>query len=245
MKTKFIIHFLLLIQLIISSNLFASTVTVYGLEAMPYCGVIDGKPVGIAIDILNKATEYGAPKFKFIFDMPWIRATLNVQNSTGELVAIIPFTRSSVREDKFMWVAEIMATEYRFYTYGRSSPIKSVDEIKDKVIGVVHGHAIIPMLEERGLLVDSGAKNARINAIKLLNNRFRVIADSDVIAMYSWKKMGQNTKNLQPGPSIGVTKHVYIATGLNFPGDISNSISNAIQEMKDNGELQKIYDKWL
>lgn len=245
MKRKTKILLFVFIQLIIIKTLHAETVTVYALKAMPFCGVDEGKPVGIAVDILNRATELGAPHFEFNFDVPWIRATLRVQNSKDQLLAIIPFTRSNTREYKFKWVAEIMATEYRFYTYGQTSPIKSINEIKDKEIGVVHGHAIIPMLKTMGLKVDSGAKTAKKNAMKMLNKRFDILADSDVIALYSWKQIGQDTKELQSGPSIGDIKHVYIATGLSFPDDIARSIHTAIEKMRDTGELQTIYDKWL
>ncbi|QTA82326.1 Solute-binding protein family 3 domain-containing protein, MltF-like [Desulfonema limicola] len=245
MKTRLIVILFLFAQLFIGTNLFAETVDVYGLEAMPFCGVIDGNPVGIAVDVLNEATKHGAPDFKFTFDVPWPRATKIVQESKNELAAIIPFTRSSEREDKFKWVAEIMATEWRFFTYGRISPINSIDEIKDETIGVVHGHAIIPMLDKMGLKIDSGAKTARINALKMIKNRVKIIADSDVITLYSWKEIGQNTKDLQKGPVLGEIKHVFIAAGLNFPDDVAAGIFNAIEKMRNNGELQKIYDKWL
>lgn len=245
MKTRISIIVLLVVYLINSKPLFAESVSVYALDAMPYCGLRDGKPVGIAVDVLNSATRHGAPHFEFIFNIPWLRATMWVQESKGELVAIIPFTRSSVREHKFKWVAEIMATEYRFYTHDRPSPIESIDDIKNEVVGVVHGHAIIPMIQNMGLRIDSGAKTAYKNTMKMLNKRFNIIADSDVIAVYSWKQLGQDTHNLQVGPSIGDIKHVYIAAGPNFPNDIAKRISDAVNIMKDNGELQQIYDKWL
>ncbi|WP_157810306.1 substrate-binding periplasmic protein [Vibrio sp. HA2012] len=245
MIKKLCLFLLLIIQLIVSKSLFAATVKVYALEAMPFCGISEGKPVGIAVDILNKATDYGAPTFKLDFHTPWIRATRKIQESKDELIAIIPFTRSSIREDKYKWVAEIMATEYRFYTFGQFPPLKSISEINGEKIGVVHGHAIIPMLNEIGLSLDSGAKTAQKNAMKLLYKRVHIIADSDVIAMYSWKQIGQNANDLQIGPSIGDVKHVYIATGPNFPDEIAKSIFNAIEQMKKTGELQKIYDKWL
>ncbi|RDH45215.1 substrate-binding periplasmic protein [Zooshikella ganghwensis] len=244
-KAKSVVTLLLLAQLSVSKHLFATTVSVYGLEAMPYCGVIDGKPVGIAVDILNEATKYGAPNFKFSFDVPWPRAILRVQQSKNELVAIIPFTRSPIREDKFKWIAEIMPTEYRFYTYNRASPIQSIDEIKNETIGVVHGHAIISMLEKLELKLDSGAKTAKTNALKMINKRYNIIADSDVIVLYSWKEIGQSTSDLQQGPSIGAIKRVYIATGLHFPDNVAESIFDAVDTMRNNDQVQKIYDKWL
>ncbi|SHO58999.1 substrate-binding periplasmic protein [Vibrio quintilis] len=245
MNIKISMMMLLFSQLLFSSHLWAATVTVYSLEAMPYCGLINGHPSGIAIDILNEATKYGAPAFQFRFDIPWMRATQRVQYAKDELVAIIPFTRSAVREHQFKWVAEIMATEYRFYSYHRTVPVQSVGEIKHKTVGVVHGHAIIPMLANLGLRLDTGAKTAQKNILKMISKRFDVIADSDVIVMYNWKQAGLKMEELQVGPAIGQIKRVYIATGLDFPDDVAAKISEAVAIMKQNGELQKIYDRWL
>jgi ABC-type amino acid transport substrate-binding protein len=236
---------MMLLLLVFSHRLWADTVTVYSLEAMPYCGVMNGQPAGIAIDILNQATKYGAPAFQFKFNIPWKRATQRIQDAKDELVAIIPFTRSAVREHQFKWVAEIMATEYRFYSYHRASPINSVHEIEHKIVGVVHGHAIIPMLENLGLRLDTGARNAQKNTMKMISKRYDVIADSDVIVMYTWRLAGMDPGELQVGPAIGEIKRVYIATGLDFPDQVATRISDAVERMKQNGELQKIYDRWL
>ena len=246
MKTCKIVILLFFVQLVFGSNLFAKTVVVYGLKAMPFCTTINGHPSGIAVDILNESTKYGAPNFTFNFELPWKRAQYVVQKPDAGLVAIIPFSRTQPREDNFKWVSELVKTQYRFYSYGRTSPIKSIDEIKDKKIGVVFGHAIISKLKGLGFQkIDDGAKDAAINALKLKRKRFDVIADSDIISLYHWKKLGEDTKKLQPGPVIGDIVRVYIATGLDFPDDVAKSISDAIEKMRNNGKLQEIIDKWL
>lgn len=234
-------------QLLFGTNIFAKTVTVYGLEAMPFCGTVDKQVTGIAIEILNEATKYGAPSFVFDLNIPWKRAQYNLEKATAnDLVAIIPFSRTEARERNFKWVAELIKTQYRFYSYGRISPIKSIDEIKDKRVGVVFGHAIISVLEKLGLQkIDSGAENADKNITKLIHNRFDTIADSDIICLYTWKKFGKDKNDLQVGPAIGDPTSVCIATGLNFPDDTAKNISDAIDLMRKNGSLQKIFDKWF
>lgn len=224
---------------------FAEDVVVYALEAMPYCGIVDGKPAGIAIDILTKATEYGAPNFSFTFDIPWIRAQKEIQAANDELICIIPFSRTSVRENKYQWIAELFPTQSRFYSYKRSRPVMSIEEAKNLTIGVVRGHAIIARLEQMGVKnLDTNADDAKMNAAKLFRERFDAIADSDLIAIYNWKMIGEKIETLQEGAPIGGITEVFITGNKNFPKKTADDISSAINEMKKNGTYQQILDYW-
>ncbi len=64
---------LFLVLPLFTTDALAEKVVVYGLNAMPLCGVSDGKPVGITVEILQEATLYGAPEFEFVMDVPWLR----------------------------------------------------------------------------------------------------------------------------------------------------------------------------
>ncbi len=245
MISKVLASVLWMMSLTCITPLTATEVVVYGLEAMPYCGLANGNPVGIAIDMLTEASNYGAPKFVYRFDLPWLRAQEHVQYPGNELAAIIPFSRTPQRQDQYKWVAELFPTQSRLYSFGRPAPLKSIDEAKNLSIGVVRGHAIIPILIKLGLNnLDDGAANAEINATKLSMNRINVMADSDLICIYSWGKVGKKTQELQVGPAIGDVTHVFIATGLGFPDDVARSISNAIDKMRRNGKVEEIINKW-
>lgn len=246
MKFRIFILFCFLAQLSAGGSLHAETVEVYGLEAMPFCGIVDGMPVGIAIDILNKSTQYGAPNFKFNMNIPWRRAQARIQKARKKLVAIIPFSRTKPREKKFKWIVELLRTQYHFYTYNRSAPIRTSYDARELKIGVVHGHAIIKVLKRRGFhKLDTGAKTAMINARKLKIGRTDAIADADIINLYVWKKLGYNKNELQQGPAIGEPTHVFLAAGLGFPDEVAIRISTAFQKMKQNGEMRKIINNWL
>ena len=245
MFSKLLAGVLIVMPLTHVARLSAAEVVVYGLEAMPYCGVINGNPAGIAIDVLTEASALGAPKFVFRFDLPWLRAQEHVQRPGQELAAIIPFSLTAQRESSYKWVAELVPTQYRLYSTDLPMPLRTIAEAKDLSIGVVRGHAIIPMLERLGMnKLDEGAADATINATKLATRRIAVMADSDLICLYNWKKIGRRIKELQVGPAVGDMTHVYVATGLQFPDDVARSISDAVDKLRRNGTLKKIIEKW-
>ena len=125
------------------------------------------------------------------------------------------------------------------------TPISTLAEAKDIPIGIIKGHAAIPVLEQLGFSkLDEGASNSDMIMNKLLNKRFDTIVDAKVVYLYTWKKMGQKTQDLQEGPMIGEQSHIYVAGDLSFPDDIAKSISDAIDKMKKSGKLQEILDKW-
>lgn len=236
-----ILFFFILLPL----HLFAIEVEVYALEAMPYCGTINGEPVGLAVEILNEATKYGAPEFLFNFNIPWARAQEKILNSGDKLIAIIPFSKTEKRIDKYKWIAELFTTQSYLYSFGRDQAIDSIEKAKKTTIGVVRGHAIIHRLMDLGITkLDDGSANAEINAKKLLNRRFDTIADSDLISLYNWKKLDQKIDSLQVGIPIGDITGVYLAGNLNFSEKVSTNIKKALEEMKKNGTLEKICDKW-
>ncbi|PTN33913.1 ABC transporter substrate-binding protein [Desulfonatronum sp. SC1] len=245
MKAKIVaVFYACIINMMTLSNVFAGEVLVYGLNAMPFCGVVDGKPVGIAVEILNEATNYGAPVFVFDMNVPWTRAQMQLQQPGNEMHAIIPFSRTTQREENFKWIGELIRTQYHIYSYGRPEPIKTMEEAQQLAVGVVRAHAIIPILERAGITNLDMAHDAEINALKLQAGRFDTIADSDFIALYNWKKIGQDTRELLVGPAIGEYTRVYIAASLNFPDEIAKRIADALEKMHSDGKMQEIINRW-
>jgi polar amino acid transport system substrate-binding protein len=224
----------------------AEVVEVYALEAMPYCGSDQGRPSGLAVEILQAASRHGGPEFRFHFDVPWLRAQELIQRPGNELSAIIPFSRTAPREDLYLWVAELFLTQSRFYSYLRPAPLVSMDEAKAvKKIGVVRGHALINVLQNAGITrLDTGATDAGNNVRKLFYQRFDTIADSDLIVRYHWNKMRYPAAALQQGASIGPQTGVYLAAGLNFPEQTAQRIQQAMARLQSSGELAHILARW-
>ena len=223
----------------------AETIEVYALEAMPYCGTEQGRPTGLAVEILQAASRHGAPAFHFRFDVPWLRAQEMIQRQGNELSAIIPFSRSAPRESQFRWLAELFLTQSRFYSYQRPTPLASMEAAKLVKIGLVRGHALINVLQNAGIMqLDPGATDASNNVRKLYHKRFDTIADSDLIVRYHWNKMGYPANALQEGTTIGAPTGVYLAAGLNFPEQTEQRIQQAMNRLQASGELDQILARW-
>ncbi|BEV73556.1 MULTISPECIES: ABC transporter substrate-binding protein [unclassified Paludibacterium] len=236
---------LLLGMLILPILAKAETVEVYALQAMPYCGSSGGYATGLAIEILQAATRYGAPEFHFRFDVPWRRAQEMIQQQGNELSGIIPFSRTAQRESSYRWLAKLLVTQSHFYSYMLPHPIASIDEARRVDIGLVRGHALIGELQAAGFsLLDTGAENASSNVRKLYHHRVVSIADSDLIVRYYWKTMGYPEGALQMGAAFGPPTGVYLAAGLHFPYDTEQRIQKAFARLQSSGELAQILARW-
>jgi hypothetical protein len=135
------------------SSLQAAEVLVYRNESMPWCGTVDGKDAGIAVDILNAITENGGPKFKFI-SVPWKRAQNLIHMNKG--TALIPFTRTATREKNHTWVIKLVPNQIRLTSARKPTSQVSIPSTltlansKSLNIGIVRGSAIIPAMKEMG-----------------------------------------------------------------------------------------------
>jgi len=240
---KFILLSLIFIFISFSET-YGETVTVYALEAMPYCGIVDGEHQGIAIDILNEATTYGAPKFIFRFDIPWKRAQEMIQDQSKDISAIIPFSYSEQRKNQFKWISLLCTRHFKIYSL--SENIQTLDDAKEHSIGIVRGHVLINIMKDLGFKkIYSGAENAKKNIKMLHIGRVDGIADSDLIVIYNWNQINEDDSIIYEGPEIGDANYIYIASSLDFPQDVADKIDRALEIMRDSGRIDAIIQKWI
>ena len=219
-----------------------SEVKVMGAESMPFCGAVDGKPAGMAVDILNAATREGGPVFSFDFATPWPRAQTQVHEQTN--LAIIPFTRTAEREPNYKWIAELFPSRFHLVTVGRSSSLKSVEEAKDMEVGVLNGSAVISTMTKLGFTKIQAVANDDINVRKIGAGRLGAWVVSQYVGKYLSTKVGQDPEQLQYGAEVGDEVHVFIAADNAFPESDAQSIKNAVQRVRDSGELSRILQKY-
>ncbi|SDG63198.1 substrate-binding periplasmic protein [Propionivibrio dicarboxylicus] len=237
--------FLVCVLLLASTMARGSTVLVLGNESMPWNGVVQGKPLGIVVEILNEAGKYGAPGFEFQLGLPWMRAQAEVLRRNGEPVALIPLSRTPERETRYRWIAELVPNQIRIATYAKATPPRTLDEARNLSVGLIRGHAAIEFLRRQGFSrIDDNAGDAEANIKKLLSGRVDAIADSRVVYRYHWRKIGALPEMLQEGPVVGNTIGIYIAAGPDFPAPLARKIADAIDVMRKNGKLQEIIDRW-
>jgi len=247
MKNKIKIVYIALSLIIYQHTLFASEVLVYRNESMPWCGTVNGNDAGITIDILNEITKHGGPEFRFE-ELPWKRAQIYVTKNIG--TAIIPLTRTEVRENIFMWIVELVQNQVRL-TIARNqrnevstpSPFTLANS-KNLTIGIILGSAMIPTLKQLGFSKLEKVPTAHMNVKKLRYGRIDAMAESKWVDNYLWHQIGEKANDLIPGPNIGKPKYIYLAAGLDFPLEIATDIRNAMDKVRASGKLKEILNKW-
>lgn len=222
----------------------ATEVLVLGNESMPFCGIVNGKNAGIAVEILNEVTKQGGPRFRYELGLPWKRAQTMVHEKKGAPIAIIPFTRTPSREKNHMWIAELIPHELRLHTFGRSAPLQTIEEAKHLEVSIIRGSAGIPLLIQLGFTRITEVDNAEVNTKLLLKNRTDVLVESQWVDSYIWNKVGGNISELQIGPTLGKTHHIYLAANPSFPINLAQQIQTAMARVRSSGKLDQILDKW-
>jgi len=216
-------------------------ITVLANESMPYCGLIDGKPAGMAVEILNAASLVGAPRFRFDFSRPWARAQLEVLRNPQ--LAIIPFSRSKEREAHYQWIAVLWSSPLWLATSDRQTELSSIAQAHGLRIGVLRASPFKPLLLSLGLNNLNEVPDE--NSARMLHaGHIDAWAVSAYVGAYLWKKIGQPPATLHFGPQLGAPFELYIAASPHFSVDDARAISIALKRVRSDGTLAKILAKY-
>jgi len=237
------IFYLIISSFLVLGSLQAQTVTVLANESMPFQGIENGKPVGIAIDLLEEVTKNGGPKFKYEVGIPLKRALIIVARAKAEPTAFVSLTRLPQREASYLWIAKLFSHTVKAATYKQTAP-KTIDEAKHLWTGIIRGHANLPLVKSLGFTKLQLVNEAKQNINKLKLGRIDIIIDTELNTLYNWKKAGFDLKDLNMGVPISDVLYTYIVGNPTFPQDIAKEISDAMDRIIENGRYKEIMKKW-
>jgi methyl-accepting chemotaxis protein len=217
-------------------------ILVFANESMPQCGMVDHKPSGLAVEILNALTAEGGPSFKYDFSQPWARAQAAVHDNPGTL--IIPLTRNAERELKYQWVARLFENGAHLVSVGRPAPIHSIDEAKGLGVGVMRGSTFEDFLRKAGFpqLVD--VPKDELIANMLVEGKVDAWAGADLVVRHLFAKIGQNPARLQQGPQLGEVGQIFIAGDVHFPEADAKAIADGLEKLRQNGKMEAILKRY-
>lgn len=222
-------------------------VLVYQIELMPFSGVVDGKAVGLQVDILREITAHGGPTFTFQ-TLPWKRAQALVKRNSGTAITSLSLTPE--RKDSYTWIAPLVehyvrltSSRYHMEHFNLSEPL-TLESYKDLPVGVIGGQGIIPVLESLGFTKLESVYKTEQNALKLAHGRIAAQATSIYSDQYLWTETGQKAEDLIVGPKIGQTYQMHLAAGLDFSPELTQQIREALEKAKQAGAIEKIMEKW-
>ncbi|MDX1453051.1 MAG: transporter substrate-binding domain-containing protein [Oleiphilaceae bacterium] len=216
-------------------------------ESLPFCGTIDQQETGIAVEILKQITAHGGPEFRFR-SVLWPEAQRLIHEVPNS--ALIPFTRTATREPNHAWIVKLFShqpsvttTQAQFAQAKLPSPL-ALHDIKYLKLGVIAGSAFIPELEQQGFSRFMEVKNALLNTNMLQRGRINGIIESEVVTRYFWKKAGLNPQELRVLVKLGEPQDIYLASGLHFSAETTQSIRSAMAIMFKNKAVERIIARW-
>ena len=209
-------------------------------EFPPYEYHEGGEIIGIDVEIAQAIAEKLGKTLK-IEDMNFDSVIAAVQ--TGK--ADIGVAGLSVTEDRLVNVdfTDTYATTYQVIIVKEDSTIAAKADLKDKTIGVQEnttGDLLISDDEELGDVVVDRYKKGTEAVQALLQNK----ADAVVIDQATAEVFVQQTEGLKILPTEYTIEHYAIAVAKDNT-ELKDSINEALNELKESGELQEIVDKYI
>ena len=179
---------------------------------------------------------------------PWARGYREVLEKKN--ACLFSTTRTRKREKHFKWVGPITSTTISIFAR-KEKKIKfnSLQDIKKYRIGVVLDDIGEQLLVSAGIPLISldrmGGVNVILQSIKKLDrNRIEVFSYEENAVKWQMKANGINADNYEVVYTLKKGE-LYYAFHKDAPDALLNKLQNALDELKNEGEYQKILNKYL
>ncbi len=217
---------------------------VYICEYPPFMFTKDGKVTGVATEIAREIMKRLQVSYD-IKSLPWKRVYSYLLE---EPVMVVMCTRTTDRENLFKWAGPVVNAPLVFFARKDSKiEINSLEDAK-KVdrIGLVQGYSVEKHLRKRGFTnIDAMGTSEKTNPLKLMKGRIDLWATVDLVGIYNARLQGINPEDMMIVYVIIKDQHKYIAFSKQVPDEIVQKWQDALDEMKQDGTVEKIFDKWI
>ncbi len=216
-------------------------------EYPPYNYEEDGKLKGIAVDTIVLMLKKTGSRLKRedIRIFPWARAYNDTLNNPG--TGLFSTTRTPERESLFKWVGPVGINKMVLTAKkDRKITIQSPEDLKKYKTGVII-EDIVDQILSAMLLGEGCLEKVSMTAhnIKKLNSgRIDMIGYGEDVAKWEIKRNGFNPSDYET-VYVLQSKELYFAFHKSTPDDIIKALQKALDELKKEGEYQKIVDFYL
>ncbi|WP_242844973.1 transporter substrate-binding domain-containing protein [Clostridium cylindrosporum] len=199
----------------------------------------DGSYTGFNVDIVKKISQVKGFHIEII-PMTWEKAVKSLENRQVNIIqGMIP---SGDRSKKFIFSKPILENDYVIFTLKNNNIIESVIDLKGRKVS----YQLSDLAEEVLSSVDAiriGKENQRDAIQLLLDKKVDAFVGNKLTGMYYLQKINSlNKVKVQGSPLL---KNNYSIAANQEDKEIIDTINEGIEELKESGEYEKIYDKWF
>ncbi|MBA4367566.1 MAG: amino acid ABC transporter substrate-binding protein [Desulfobacterium sp.] len=248
MNRLFMILFYLLLSVSISQARNIDELYLMSEEFPPYNYTENGEIKGTSIDLMDRILQklHSKQNKNNIHILPWARAYNYLLKR--ENTVLFAMTRTQNREKLFKWVGPIStARNVLIARKARQIKISSVEDIQKYIVGAVRNDAGAQLLiSEAGIQEETiSLVSSAIQSIKMLNlDRIDLFAFDENVTAWLIKKNRLNPEDFETVFILQEGLH-YFAFHQNTPDLIIENFQKALDEIKTQGEYDKILDRYL
>ncbi|WP_293267498.1 ABC transporter substrate-binding protein [Neptunomonas sp.] len=193
---------------------------------------------GISTDIVREL--FARQQFEYdISLLPWNRAYAMALDTPK--TGVFSTTRTPEREALFKWVSPIALNNWVFLSLKeRNIQLNSLEDAKQYRIGGYRGDAAALFLEKQGFKLDLVSRD-ELNAVKLARKRIDLWATGHLLGPYIAKM--QKVKGLTESLTFKETV-MGIAFHPDTPSNLINDLNLSLQNMYEDGTVEKIYARY-
>lgn len=204
---------------------------------------------GFATEIVRAAMAHTPYDYKIML-FPWSRAfnlAIKQQDTCVYSVAYIPS-----RKDKLQWTERIASTDLYFVGLKSRTDLQlnSVEDAKRYKIATLRGNVTHEQLLKRGFV-----ENKNLYIVNNIHMLLRLLVENDAVdfVIIDRLTLAYRAKDSHLDVNLFTSflrfneqpLDTYLACSNSTDKEIVNTLSNAIELIKANGEYQRIIDKWL
>jgi len=192
---------------------------------------------GLAYELVSALFNQAGLPFNIIH-LPWARAQFKAKHTPRSL--IFPFSRTKTREPHYVWEINIFNNQTHFITFNNTK--LTPDSARNKRIGVQLKSSWDNWLTEEGYQNVYRVPEDGSELVKLLRN-------DRIDAWYTDKIIGDGALRGLSDPGITYSEPVqifytFLATQKSLPYPHMDKLKTAMEELRQSGELQKLFDKY-
>jgi polar amino acid transport system substrate-binding protein len=222
----------------------AQEISVVTEEWPPYNFKRNGEIVGLGTDIVKATLDKADIKYT-IRMYPWARAYKKALNEKGTL--IYTMVRNDEREWRFKWVGPFASRQVALFKLAERTNIvvSSLDDARKYNIGLVRDDATHEFFRKHEFKKINLATDETQNVKMLFKGRIELITGNEVALGYRMKQLGYRFSQVEKVFTFVDKGGYYMGISNGTPGNITIRITEAFDQIKRDGTLEKIRNKYL
>jgi len=237
---------LLICLFFISTFAHASGLKVMAEEYPPYSYTLKGKAHGLFIDLVRKIQAKLQESPCDVKFYPWARGYKILECGSGDV--LLPMCMTPERSVKFKFVGPVFWDDIYFYSRkGSGIELEKVDDArKVNAIAVTRYDVFHQNLVSLGYTNLDLSSSPKSDFMKLFHGRADLVPMGRKVISYFFKRNPELDFNKleRVGTSVFFTTN-YIAFAKHVPDEVVHRWQQALDELKAEGEWQKIVDEYF